>query len=83
MPSAATFESFEAELNRLVAAFGARLGELKGPDYNEAKLRAATVESEKATLQNAVTATDRQIDELVYELYGLTPEEIALVENAA
>ena len=47
------------------------------------KLRAATVESEKATLQNAVTATDRQIDELVYELYGLTPEEIALVENAA
>jgi len=34
-------------------------------------------------LQNAVTATDRQIDELVYELYGLTPEEIALVESSA
>lgn len=46
-------------------------------------LRAATSESEKATLQNAVTATDRQIDALVYELYGLTPEEIALVEGAA
>ena len=45
------------------------------------KLRAATSDSEKATLQNAVTATDQQIDALVYELYGLTPEEIALVEG--
>ena len=47
------------------------------------KLRAATAEAEKATLQNAVTATDQQIDQLVYELYNLTPEGIALVENAA
>jgi hypothetical protein len=39
--------------------------------------------SEKATLQNAVTATDHQIDALVYDLYGLTPEEIALVEGVA
>ena len=46
------------------------------------KLRAATVESEKAVLQNAVTATDQQIDQLVYELYGLTQEEITLVEGA-
>jgi hypothetical protein len=38
-------------------------------------------DSEKATLQNAVTATDHQIDQLVYELYGLTPEEIRLVEG--
>ncbi len=26
---------------------------------------------------------DRQIDNLVYELYDLTPEEIAIVEGAA
>lgn len=45
------------------------------------KLRAATADSDKATLQNAVTATDQQIDALVYELYGLTPEEIKLVEG--
>ena len=43
------------------------------------KLRATTAEAEKATLQNAVTATDQQIDQLVYEL---TPDEIALVEGA-
>ena len=45
------------------------------------KLRAAKLESEKATLQNAVTATDQQIDALVYELYGLTQEEIGLVKG--
>ena len=28
-------------------------------------------------------ATDRQIDQLVYELYGLTDDEIRLVEEAA
>jgi hypothetical protein len=41
------------------------------------------VESEKVVLQNAVTATDQQIDALVYELYGLTAEEIQLVEDHA
>jgi acetolactate synthase small subunit len=45
------------------------------------KLRAAKADAERQTLQNAVTATDQQIDALVYELYGLTPEEIALVEG--
>ncbi len=44
-------------------------------------MRAATADSEKATLQNAVTATDQQIDQLVYELYGLTEAEIKLVEG--
>jgi len=30
-----------------------------------------------------VRRLDRQIDALVYELYELTPEEIALVEKAS
>ena len=45
------------------------------------KLRATTAEAEKATIQNAVTATDQQIDALVYDLYGLTEDEIKLVEG--
>ncbi len=32
--------------------------------------------------QRQIEATDRQIDALVYELYGLTKEEIEIVENA-
>jgi hypothetical protein len=47
------------------------------------KLRLATAESEKAVLHNAVTATDQEIDKLVYELYGLTEEEKNLVEGNA
>ncbi|MBU1319892.1 MAG: Eco57I restriction-modification methylase domain-containing protein [candidate division Zixibacteria bacterium] len=45
------------------------------------KLREATSESKKATLQNAITTTDAEIDRLVYELYGLTDEEIKIVEG--
>jgi len=33
-------------------------------------------------LQTQIDATDRQIDQLVYELYGLTEEEIRIVEEA-
>jgi hypothetical protein len=29
-----------------------------------------------------IEATDREMDGIVYELYGLTEEEIALVEGA-
>ena len=31
-------------------------------------------------LERQIAAADHEIDQLVYELYDLTPEEIALVE---
>jgi hypothetical protein len=34
----------------------------------------------KTALQRQIEATDRQIDALVYELYGLTEAEIKIVE---
>ena len=36
----------------------------------------------KTVLQRQIEATDREIERLVYELYGLTDEEIAIVEGA-
>jgi type I restriction-modification system DNA methylase subunit len=36
---------------------------------------------EQTALDRQISATDRQIDRLVYDLYGLTEEEIALVES--
>jgi hypothetical protein len=33
-------------------------------------------------LQRQIAATDKQIDALVYELYGLTEDEIRIVEGA-
>jgi type I restriction-modification system DNA methylase subunit len=47
-----------------------------------ARLAAEGVPHEKAALQRRIEVTDRQIDQLVYELYGLTAAEIAVVEGA-
>ena len=46
------------------------------------KLEEARTDHEKTVLQRQIDATDREIDELVYELYGLTDEEIKIVEEA-
>jgi spore coat polysaccharide biosynthesis predicted glycosyltransferase SpsG len=37
---------------------------------------------EKEAIQRQIDATDPRIDRLVYDLYGLTEEEIKLVEEA-
>jgi hypothetical protein len=36
----------------------------------------------KTMLQRQVEATDRQVDNLVYGLYGLTDEEVRIVEES-
>ncbi|WP_370567006.1 N-6 DNA methylase [Flavobacterium sp. PL002] len=41
-----------------------------------------TKKAEAQTLKQQIDATDREIDAMVYELYGLTAEEIAIVENS-
>lgn len=43
------------------------------------KLAAAKVPAEKTRIQRQITATDSAIDNLTYELYNLTPEEIKIV----
>jgi hypothetical protein len=43
--------------------------------FNEQKQKAQTLKSE-------IEKTDREIDRMVYELYGLTEEEIKIVEGA-
>ena len=42
----------------------------------------ANMPQEKTALQRQIDATDKQIDNLVYELYGLTEEEIKIVEQS-
>ena len=49
-------------------------------DLNK-KLQAATLDHDKTLLQRQIEATDAAIDALVYERYGLTEEEIAIVEG--
>jgi len=45
------------------------------------RLAAAKAPHEKEVLAGMIDAADREIDRLVYELYGLTEEEIAVVEG--
>jgi len=44
-------------------------------------LQEARLEQEKTMLSQQIEATDATIDTLVYELYGLTEEEIKIVEG--
>ena len=49
-------------------------------DLNK-KLSSAKSTDEKTRLEREVEATDREIDNLVYELYGLTEEEVSIIEQ--
>jgi hypothetical protein len=41
----------------------------------------ARLTQDKEMIQRQIQATDTQIDRLVYDLYGLTEEEIKIVEG--
>jgi hypothetical protein len=49
-------------------------------DLNK-RLQDAKLYPDKTLLQRQIEATDASIDKLVYGLYGLTEEEIAIVEG--
>src|SRR5439155_24140090 len=45
------------------------------------RLAAARTPQEKTSIERQIIATDAQIDDLVYDLYGLTEDEIKIVEG--
>jgi hypothetical protein len=45
------------------------------------QLSAAKSEALKDVIQRQIDATDREIDRLVYELHGLSEEEVKIVEG--
>lgn len=45
------------------------------------QLATAKTDHEKTALQRQIDATDKQIDQLVYELYGITEEEQKIIEG--
>lgn len=46
------------------------------------KLGAATIPGDRTQIERQIATTDREIDKLVYELYGLTEDEIKIVEES-
>jgi len=85
MPAAVILETFPirpiddpagtARHDRMVSLVEAML------DLNR-KLAGARTGQEKTFISREIEAIDAKIDALVYELYGLTEEEIALIERA-
>ena len=46
------------------------------------RLEKVKTEHEKTALKRQIQAIDKQIDDLVYQLYGLTDKEINIIEQA-
>ncbi len=46
------------------------------------QLAEAKLDAQKTAIQRQIDCTDHEIDMLVYELYGLSDDEIAIVESA-
>jgi hypothetical protein len=74
------FGNFIKELNKIIKKEGreqlSKMDEMEWMEIFEVK---------KSTVQNLKTKidiTDKEIDQMVYELYGLTEEEIKIVEEA-
>ncbi|HCQ14427.1 MAG TPA: restriction endonuclease subunit M, partial [Flavobacterium sp.] len=75
-----TFEEFIKEINKAIKAQKGtpltKKDEFEWIDlFEENKAKANK-------LQNEINTTDKEIDAMVYELYGLTKEEIEIVENS-
>jgi len=74
------FQTFIQELKKIIKkAKGEKLNKSDEMEWME------LFESKKAevqSLQTQIDQTDREIDQMVYELYGLTEEEIKIVEEA-
>jgi len=73
------------EIKRLVDRFRENRDVYCSSAYNEAQARHEFIDplvNDKSLIQRQIDATDKQIDQLVYELYGLTDEETRIVEEA-
>lgn len=70
------FKGFLAELKKAKVSSLSLEDEAQWMDYFNKK------KAEANTLQSEIDRLDKEIDQMVYELYGLSEEEIAIVENS-
>ena len=74
------FAEFITELNKAIKKVGGekltKIDEMEWMDVFETK------RAEAQALKVEIDKTDKEIDAMVYELYGLSEEEIAIVENS-
>ncbi len=74
------FSDFTKELNKAIKKSGGeKLSKSDEMDWMEVF---ENKKSEAQILKSEIEETDKEIDKIVYELYGLTEEEIKIVENS-
>ena len=74
------FKDFIKELNKAIKkAGGEKLSKMDEMDWMEVF---ETKRAEAQALKAEIEQVDKEIDQMVYELYDLTPEEIEIVENS-
>jgi len=77
--------SLPKEVKKLVERFRENRDVYCSSTYNETQARHEFIDRlvyKKPLIQRQIKETDKQIDQLVYELYGLTDKEIRIVEEA-
>ncbi len=75
-----SFSEFINELNKAIkTAGGTKLSKLQEMEWMEVF---ETKQKEALALKAEIERVDKEIDRMVYELYGLTEEEIGIVEGA-
>lgn len=73
------------EVKKLVGRFHENREAYLSSEHNEMQLRREFLDplmNDTSPIQRRKDPTDKQIDQLVYELYGLTDKEIRMVEEA-
>ncbi len=67
------------QIARISEFFHEHIDEYKKGNYNEHQTQ---FDSEKRQIQPTILHAEKEVDKLVYALYGLTEEEIAIVEGS-
>ena len=73
------------EIKKFVERFRENRDVYCSSEYNETQARREFIDPlvhEKSLIRRQIDATDKQIDQFVYELYGLTSEETRIGEEA-
>jgi hypothetical protein len=76
-------EFWKLEAAEVFAHFRASKLRLKDSDEEKLRTRFQNSKDKLAPLESSLAFTDKLIDQIVYRLYGLTPEEIKIVEEAS
>jgi len=76
-------EFWKLEAAELFAHFRANKLRLKDSDEERIRARFHKAKDKLLPLESSIAFTDDLIDEIVYRLYALTPDEIKIVKEAA